>query len=1223
MITCINVPRNSNSIIAHDVIKDGKKMNMSLNDMIELIEFELLDIVDILVKDALRNYTGDYYVLGGKSLNNLYKPSVRGITSRSFDFDIHVREHVDINKLSKFIADDTNVTLNQHWKLPYKHQIFRKLKKLNLVDASNLNYYVNNTLFYYGTRQRRTGPIKVPSVFIRFQFRPTLFSYKNINNYLYSNISKNYDIVKQYTQNDVYLPIIDIDTDDDLNIGVKVLQSGINDPIAFQNSIYYSSTDGINYADLYVSTFNLARLIAMGQKLDKNIKKFKNVFNFANYSCDILSTYEQTYSFNHLNNIRPQVITNADITLNDDSIIYGSMNDINGKIIISGTNYLDTQWKYFEILQDVYNKINIGRSSRTCDPIYSPTKPVSDIKYIFEGLNFTDTNKFKNELAFAAYDTDRKYEHIVYVYTTNDIYININLYNIYVNNGLTIDWTLPSWKSTIKFNNNTKNFSTNVVDFTINQSILNDNISYDNACNLLDGSIIEYHKNLRLNKTILDKIPDEFEVITFQQIVNFDLDGSGISNVTDLVPGDMILYPQYISTTFSTQSNLSYFAFYNRTILKIKLSKKSNSWMILGPYSQSSSENEVFIGRNNYFVVTDISTVIADINSTNIEYRLISLTLCNKPQIAINTSLTIKNDIVFKSPLFIYAANYAYDNHLSKSYSETNLSKICPGLGFDWDAVMNVNVNNQSKNIYRYNHGLNHSLRVASFIQLYGLIIKSKLRDMNDVYDMISTDLLWKASIAAIFMVTGRESEASFVTACSALPVGKKHPYIRYLNASARNFVSFAESIKGLNIFTNEDILLFTDIISDYYNIYTSSENLTDIKIFIAHLFTYAHALDLIRCKNPDEYSVCVPNCIDTPDEISMYLTILSKVVIDIMDITGDRIMGSNIVNKSYDKVKFYKCSSDPSYCIGEISIVVSPIIEELLADIKTFEDSKKPPITPHIIEKEIIIEKQYFPIIDNGNTQINIRNDRLIDTVLENNTNLTTQIKPPDINSEDIDCDNLIEYAEARNIGARMFTPYNRSLVADIMRDNTILIDPKYIVKSIVPVNTCTLFEHDIIGRNDPCASKNMYAYAASVYEILMLYLDANTQIYTKTINVSILPEAYEIVNISDIIQSTEKRIMHRNSVGNAISNSSSRALSLLATDKSNDIQKNINMPETYKFSTLNKILPSKQNSDNMKSPIIAAMAAGSLQLTNNISNLQRYNTSKYDYYNLTNMFV
>lgn len=1257
MIECINIPRNANSIIAHDVIKNGKKTDMTLNDMIELIEFELLDIMDILVKDALRNCTSYYYVLGGKSLNNLYMPSIRGINSRSFDFDIHVHQNTDIVKLSKFIVDDTNTTLNQHWKVPFKYQIFRKLKKLNLIDNSNIDYYVNDKLFYYGTRQRRSDPIKISSVFIRFQFRPTLFSYKNINNYLYSNINKTYDLNKQYIKNDIYIPIIDIDTDDDLNIGVKVYKTGINvgnvgDPHNFQYSIYMSPIDKINYADLYVSTFNLIRLIAMGYKTDNNIKKFKNLFNFNNYSCDVLTTYDQQYSNLHINNIIPQITQNANTSLKADAVKYNTLANLNGKLIVNGNNYLDSKWKYLDILRDLHNKLDNEKKLKICDSIFSPNKPNTGIKYIFDGLNFTDSETFKNDLAFVAYNVDKKYEHMVFVYTTDDIYKNVNLYNIYINNGLDIDWTLNSWTSRINPTTQNKQFNTDTVNFSVNQSLLNNNDSYDRVCNLLDNSIIEYHKNLHLNNILFDKIPDDFDVITFQQISNFDLGGSGITNVTDLRVGDTILYPQYISTTFSTNTDLTAFAFYNRTILKIKLSKESASWMFVGPYSYVGHENEVFIGRNKYFLITDISTVVVYVKKTNIDYRLISLTLIDKPKEAINLSLTTKPDIVFKSPLFIYAANYAYDNHLSKPYNETNLSDVCPGLRFDWDSVMIINVDNNPKNIYRYNHGLVHSLRVASFIQLYGLIIKSTLRDVDNIYSMITTELLWKASIAAIFMVTGRESEASFVTACPALPYDKTQPYNRYLAASARNFVLFTQSIKDLNIFTEEDVVMFSDLINNYYNIYDLNDDLSDVKVLLAHLFTESHALDLIRCKSPDEYSVALPNSVINTDDVKIYLPMMTKIIIDVMDITGDRIMGSQIINKTYDKVKFYQCSTDPFYCIEEISTIISPRIEELLLELKIFDDLKNSKnllddnnekynesnrIKQFPARKENIFDEKphrYFSLNENDDTVISnqrsfIRNDRLLDNVLKHNINLTRQKNKTSvirrknntskyISDENIDIDDLIEQSEAQNIGTRFFIPYKKTINELLLdttnqdtRDNTDSISAsKYSFKSVIPINTCIMLENDIIGRNNQCASKNMYAYAASVYETFLSHKGINKQIYIKQIDTSVVASSLKISNINDIIQSTEKRLVHENNM----INTNNMINAKLIPQEPSLISTPINLRSIYtdKYKNDTSFIDNHITQKNNE-----IMVAGYTPL----SNLQKYISSKRDYNSLIMM--
>jgi hypothetical protein len=64
--------------------------------------------------------------------------------------------------------------------------------------------------------------------------------------------------------------------------------------------------------------------------------------------------------------------------------------------------------------------------------------------------------------------------------------------------------------------------------------------------------------------------------------------------------------------------------------------------------------------------------------------------------------------------------------------------------------------------------------------------------------------------------------------------------------------MDFVRSVKNIIRFTVNEIDMFVDLIMNYYDIHMSSDDMSDPRIACAHIFTYAHALDLIRCRTPE-----------------------------------------------------------------------------------------------------------------------------------------------------------------------------------------------------------------------------------------------------------------------------------------------------------------------------------------------------------------------------------
>jgi hypothetical protein len=316
------------------------------------------------------------------------------------------------------------------------------------------------------------------------------------------------------------------------------------------------------------------------------------------------------------------------------------------------------------------------------------------------------------------------------------------------------------------------------------------------------------------------------------------------------------------------------------------------------------------------------------------------------------------------SPLFVVAAKYAYDEHLVKPYTEAYLdaTRICPEIcEFQYDVTLELNVANSTEIIHRPNHGLAHSLRAATYVQLIGEMAKQQCTNTN-IKNLLTPKLIKQLSIAAIFMVTGRNSEASFSAGnlCPDLSVEFKNPYGRYLKKSAENFRKFViganlhveNSVFG-QLYNESEIKMFEDVLENYYNINRSQNLVGEIALtewLCAHIFTYAHGFDLVRCK-PNilrAENFAIPHIVIDDDYNRNFY---KKVVISMLDATGDRVYGREDIPAEYQAALFYQSSTDPITCITNINSVVGSKIQDLINENKRPSSTYVPLITNTLVD--------------------------------------------------------------------------------------------------------------------------------------------------------------------------------------------------------------------------------------------------------------------------------
>jgi hypothetical protein len=130
--------------------------NIELKEFINFIEFSLFDKIDYIFKIALKSYSNDYYICGGKAISDLYFSDVK-----SFDFDIHVNHEDDILSISRHICSN----MNNNFFSTLKKQLYEFLLSINAIDSTLENYYTNNNFFFFGRRKIRKRDIYILIVF--------------------------------------------------------------------------------------------------------------------------------------------------------------------------------------------------------------------------------------------------------------------------------------------------------------------------------------------------------------------------------------------------------------------------------------------------------------------------------------------------------------------------------------------------------------------------------------------------------------------------------------------------------------------------------------------------------------------------------------------------------------------------------------------------------------------------------------------------------------------------------------------------------------------------------------------------------------------------------------------------------------------------------------------------------------------------------------------------
>lgn len=947
------------------------------NTCIEFIEKELVDIIESSFNTILRDIDDiNFYIAGGKALNNIVSNKV---LFKSFDYDIHVKNDRNIIPMRDTITLRINEYFNLHYRKLLRFFIYQKLLKLKLIDPTDrelLRYYLTDDLFYFGYRQREdlSNNSQIQGNFIKIKFSKTIDG----TSVLYDSTNQPYDFTNcgfdfyvkdpldslqirlDYTYNRLktqnagnrynifYLPISDIDADAEMHfykvhIYTPELPAGIvlnndiilpNDTRVMKGTRLVSETtikdgelyknNGINYLNYVLLLFNLISYIKKNEwRSKKNYNKLRKlIFNLNQFTCKFYIINDIVSLKNNTLNLAEQIKNIdlgrfADETLQGTKLVelrkYIDANPIKLKVINDTKEILYSDPTNITNTVDIINKIvnnylgyrkngiclpYMGRDSRLVQNIFLPAR----------------SNDYNKKLANITFDLDTQSN--IYFYTC-DLYKSLNTYVSYRYNEI-------DTASIQRFSRNSSRESFNLEGGPKYRDIreFNDPIAnYDRICTNIDTIFNSFHTRLnQLDRTIVN---DTFDVYTFQLTFSFISTENTYSNINfnDLRAGDCILLQQYVSTSFYPNiGTLGTFVNTSNYVYKIKIDKRSISWLFLGNYSAHSPENEILIKRSSILVFEKSTMEIISTDGGPVERQMLHFSLIDSSEPRAMELYTNKisgtysiNENLFLSQSYTRILDFTNRNYFLKKYkhanklkfkngsSEKNLREyVYPGephkvyyYNYDHDVEIKTlaeecpdEINAETINCtYRPVHGLIHAVRVSIWAYLYCLNIKKY--NYNSRYnwaDLITPEFMLKISIASLFLVSGRESEQGFLVHphfedhvefknqddntrgkdINGYTIDDyKNAYSIYRAKSIENFETAIRSDPLIyeNIFTDEDIVIYKECIGNYYNWETYD---TDIKKLIGFIFKNAHNMDLVRVKRVfNQYTIPVDKATD------------------------------------------------------------------------------------------------------------------------------------------------------------------------------------------------------------------------------------------------------------------------------------------------------------------------------------------------------------------------
>ena len=243
---------------------------------------------------------------------------------------------------------------------------------------------------------------------------------------------------------------------------------------------------------------------------------------------------------------------------------------------------------------------------------------------------------------------------------------------------------------------------------------------------------------------------------------------------------------------------------------------------------------------------------------------------------------------------FLKAAEYAYENFLSKPYTNQ-------AVKFDWEYKAQ-----DGTVINRPNHGLAHSFRGASYAPVVCAYFKQFAKD-KDQYQF-SEDDIKKIQIALMFRVAGRENDGGFSD--------NPQDYMRYQKQHGAAFRKYCQDNPG--VFSPAEVEKYAEALETY----AKPGEKDPLKV----IFKSCHNIDLIRC--------CDNNRMERElepirEQIGDHTNDLVVYADQCIRQTGTRIADTSPVTRKekagYEESKFVAVSQSAKECAKEIKSVPSP----------------------------------------------------------------------------------------------------------------------------------------------------------------------------------------------------------------------------------------------------------------------------------------------------------
>lgn len=259
--------------------------------------------------------------------------------------------------------------------------------------------------------------------------------------------------------------------------------------------------------------------------------------------------------------------------------------------------------------------------------------------------------------------------------------------------------------------------------------------------------------------------------------------------------------------------------------------------------------------------------------------------------------------------------NFVFKNYLEKAYTESYMYKA------------DVNLKVHGCTIQRPNHGLAHTIRIANYLPavIHFFSQHAKNAEFKAYCSSLTEGQQKMLQWVSLFLVSGRQSDLGFSDS--------KDLYRKYKRLSSENFIDYAVSL-GMN---EQEIKRYAELIkhlNDPAFIKAQQADANPETSFIYHILSFAHNLDLMRCKKPSEYEQAIAKAtehlLEDSLDVQLALNGLLQLANDMILATGDRMRtafehGKVIsVKKPYDKDLFYKMSTEPDKCLITCSKVLT-----------------------------------------------------------------------------------------------------------------------------------------------------------------------------------------------------------------------------------------------------------------------------------------------------------